>query len=282
MHDYHDHADEPYPVDFNLSISARLASNASFPTKLYNMLDSIDTMGYASIVSWQAHGRCFLVHKQDDFQALLSTCFKLSKIQSFHRQLNLYGFMRITSGPDRSAYYHQYFLRGKPFLLSRMTRIKIKGTGIRARSNPKDEPDFWSMKPVGENLIDSKKGVQQFGTALPWPLPSMASASPSTASVVSDSSKIHHSNQKQHQRPCCCIKDLNLEPFPGANNDKSLLAWGMPFVYLNSIVAPDPEIVRERDDDDLDDDADLAQILRDILTESDDLFPDNVKSIEAV
>jgi len=30
-----------------------------------------------------------------------------------------------------------------------MTRVKVKGTGVRARSNPDAEPDFWQMRFVG-------------------------------------------------------------------------------------------------------------------------------------
>ena len=68
---------------------------------------------------------------------------------SFQRQLNLYGFQRLTRGRDKNGYYNEYFLRGKPALAHNITRTKVKGTGVRARSNPNEEPHLWEMSWVG-------------------------------------------------------------------------------------------------------------------------------------
>jgi HSF-type DNA-binding len=74
--------------------------------------------------------------------------FKQSKLPSFQRQLNLYGFQRLTKGPDKGGYYHELFLRGKIFLAERIRRMRIKGNGVRAKSNPEAEPNFQLMPPV--------------------------------------------------------------------------------------------------------------------------------------
>ena len=111
------------------------------------MLEKIEDDGFGSIISWQPHGRCFVVHKPAEFKDLLPNYFKLSKIASFQRQLNLYGFKRLTKGDDRNGYYHELFLRGMPYLIEKMHRVKVKGTGVRPRANPDEEPDFWNMKP---------------------------------------------------------------------------------------------------------------------------------------
>jgi hypothetical protein len=38
-----------------------------FPVKLYNMLKGVEQEGLEHIVSWQPHGRCFIVHKPKEF-----------------------------------------------------------------------------------------------------------------------------------------------------------------------------------------------------------------------
>ena len=53
--------------------------------------------------------------------------FRQTKLTSFQRQLNLYGFSRLTRGRDSGGYYHELFLRGKTYLTRSMSRTKIKG-----------------------------------------------------------------------------------------------------------------------------------------------------------
>ena len=78
------------------------------------MLDAMDETGDKSIVCWQPHGRAFMVHKPKDFvQDVMPHFFNQTKYASFQRQLNLYGFSRLTHGPDKGAYYHNCFVRGK-------------------------------------------------------------------------------------------------------------------------------------------------------------------------
>eukprot|EP00934_Nitzschia_sp_Nitz4_P009278 Nitzschia sp. Nitz4//scaffold41_size133979//132542//133555//NITZ4_003375-RA/size133979-processed-gene-0.269-mRNA-1//-1//CDS//3329551554//9268//frame0 len=149
QHNYHDHSHDNR-TDYQEEHPARGGVTTPFPLKLHEMLDAVAAQGMEDIVSWQPHGRCFLVHKPKEFVALLPYYFKLSKLASFQRQLNLYGFQRLTRGRDRGGYYHELFLKKKVFLAHSIQRIKIKGTGVRARSNPDQEPDFWSMPWIGQ------------------------------------------------------------------------------------------------------------------------------------
>jgi hypothetical protein len=150
QHDYHDHSNDRR-VDYQEDHPARGGVTTPFPLKLHEMLDTVRADGMEHIVSWQPHGRCFVVHKTKEFVELLPHYFKLSKLASFQRQLNLYGFQRLTRGPDKGGYYHELFLQDKVFLAHSIQRIKVKGTGVRARSNPDQEPDFWSMPWLGSS-----------------------------------------------------------------------------------------------------------------------------------
>ena len=118
-----------------------------FPVKLHELLDSsVEDKEVSDVVSWRPHGRCFLVHRPHDFvDDIVVKYFRQTKLTSFQRQLNLYGFCRITKGPDAGSYYHELFLRGRPYLCRGMVRTKIKGTGCKASSSPDSEPDFYSM-----------------------------------------------------------------------------------------------------------------------------------------
>jgi hypothetical protein len=122
------------------------------------MLDKMEADGHADVISWQPHGRCFVVRKPKEFKELLPTYFKLSKMSSFQRQLNLYGFQRLTRGRDKNGYYHEYFLRGKAALSHKIQRTKVKGTGVRARSNPTSEPHLWEMTWVGMEAATQQHG----------------------------------------------------------------------------------------------------------------------------
>ena len=145
-HIYHDHGDD---MNNGAEPVTRGGVQTPFPVKLHDMLDEIERDGHADVVSWQPHGRCFVVRKPEAFvNRIMPAYFKQSKFPSFQRQLNLYGFQRITKGPDKGGYYNELFLRGKTFLAHRITRMRVKGTGVRARSSPETEPDFSLMPPI--------------------------------------------------------------------------------------------------------------------------------------
>jgi HSF-type DNA-binding len=114
VHNYHDHAKDFAPNLLGTSQTTstsfedmpfRQGSTAApFPVKLYEILERVDKEGFGHVVSWQPHGRCFVVHNTELFKELLPRYFTLSKIASFQRQLNLYGFMRLTRGNDKGGY----------------------------------------------------------------------------------------------------------------------------------------------------------------------------------
>ena len=114
----------------------------------------------------QPHGRCFLVRNQKQFEELiLPRFFKQKPYASFRRQLNLWGFKRITQGGAASgAYYHELFLRSKTFLCRDIVRTTPREgeTSTRLPSNPEAEPKFYSMMalpPSGSTSVSAHASV---------------------------------------------------------------------------------------------------------------------------
>jgi len=145
-HPYHDHSYDRPTEEKHIT---RGGVTEPFPLKLHRLLDQIASDGFESVVGWQRHGRCFVVHKPKEFvEDVMPKYFKQTKFASFQRQLNLYGFSRLTAGLDRGGYYHELFLCGKPFLAHRIHRMRVKGTRVRMASSPDREPNFYAMPPL--------------------------------------------------------------------------------------------------------------------------------------
>mmetsp|Transcript_11729 Transcript_11729/g.17205 ORF Transcript_11729/g.17205 Transcript_11729/m.17205 type:complete len:185 (+) Transcript_11729:79-633(+) len=132
-----------------------------FPWKVYDMLETAEVDGFEDLVSWIPHGRAFMVHHPQKFvEQVMPIWFSQTKFASFQRQLNLYGFRRLTTGRDKGAYFNPRFLRGERQLIQKMNRQKIKGTKVRRAVVPGMDPDFWNMPFVGnrggENVVQTK------------------------------------------------------------------------------------------------------------------------------
>ena len=149
QHNYHDHSTDPVVDPTQIKHKAKGGVITPFPVKLHDMLDQIERDGLSHVVSWQPHGRCFVVHKPKEFvNYVMPKYFKQTKMASFQRQLNLYGFNRLTGGLDKGGYYHELFLRGKVSLAYDIHRMRVKGTGVRLPTNPDNEPNFYALAPV--------------------------------------------------------------------------------------------------------------------------------------
>jgi hypothetical protein len=111
-----------------------------FPVKLHRMLDTLELEESSDIASFLPHGRAFAIHRPKQFASeVMPRFFRQSKLTSFQRQLNLYGFRRISHGPDSGGYYHSYFLKGRPAMCCNMKRLKVKGDSKAVR-DPESEP----------------------------------------------------------------------------------------------------------------------------------------------
>mmetsp|Transcript_3100 Transcript_3100/g.4875 ORF Transcript_3100/g.4875 Transcript_3100/m.4875 type:complete len:190 (+) Transcript_3100:52-621(+) len=104
------------------AIHSNLQSNLStFPSKLYDILSKPE---YEDIICWADHGKCWRVLKPKELEKILPLYFRHGKYSSFQRQLYIWGFVRVRSGPDVNSYSHEYFLRNEPEVASKMNRKK--------------------------------------------------------------------------------------------------------------------------------------------------------------
>lgn len=122
-----------------------------FPEKLHRLLSEVETAGRSDVISFVANGRAFAIHKPDKFfKEIVPLYFRQSRLSSFKRQLNLYGFELINTGPARGGYYHELFVRDRPELCRRMRRVAVK-------VSPKGEVSEVTKTKDGSELGIEKK-----------------------------------------------------------------------------------------------------------------------------
>jgi hypothetical protein len=119
----------------------------NFPARLHDLLTFDE--GISDIITWLPHGRAWIVLKKPEFVAKVAPShFSISKFESFTRQVNGWGFKRITQGPDINAYYHEMFLRGMPHLIQWMKRNTTTQGRRKIRADPRDEPNFYQISSL--------------------------------------------------------------------------------------------------------------------------------------
>jgi hypothetical protein len=120
-------------------------NSQSFPIRLYEVVSNPEL---SDIITWMPHGRSIIVHDPDALVEVLPRYFNQTKFLSFVRQLNLWGFKRLTREVRGKAYYHELFLRGRPYMALRIKRHRVKGNGCKPIPNPAGEPNFFSYPPL--------------------------------------------------------------------------------------------------------------------------------------
>jgi hypothetical protein len=112
-----------------------------FPQRLMSILsDERNT----DAICWLPHGRAFIIRNRKLFGEMVMPKFfpRKSKYSSFTRKLNRWNFVRVSSGPELGAYYHEFFLRDKPQLAAQMfcknARTKIAMATPSASSQPSE------------------------------------------------------------------------------------------------------------------------------------------------
>ncbi|KAH8347815.1 hypothetical protein KR084_001270 [Drosophila pseudotakahashii] len=100
----------------------------AFLAKLWRLVDDGDTN---RLICWTKDGQSFVIQNQAQFaKELLPLNYKHNNMASFIRQLNMYGFHKITSidngglrfDRDEIEFSHPFFKRNSPYLLDQIKR----------------------------------------------------------------------------------------------------------------------------------------------------------------
>lgn len=75
VHNYHDHANDTYEEVLAQEAQEQCGEEqrrrggvaVAFPIKLHEVLEQVEADGLGHIISWQAHGRCFVIHNPKEF-----------------------------------------------------------------------------------------------------------------------------------------------------------------------------------------------------------------------
>ncbi|KAJ6649431.1 Heat shock factor protein [Pseudolycoriella hygida] len=110
------------------TFSESAAGVPAFLAKLWRLVEDPDTN---NLIYWQSDGRSFIIQNQAQFaRELLPQNYKHNNMASFIRQLNMYGFHKISSidngglkfDKDEMEFSHPCFQRENPFLLEHIKR----------------------------------------------------------------------------------------------------------------------------------------------------------------
>jgi hypothetical protein len=77
----------------------------TFPVKVHMILSNPE---FEDIIGWLPHGRSWRILQQKAFEEkIIPLYFRHGRYSSFARQVNGWGFRRITHGSDYNSYYHE-------------------------------------------------------------------------------------------------------------------------------------------------------------------------------
>jgi hypothetical protein len=97
-HSYHDHYHDPLEtlpqecfseIQVKRQRGPRGGVAVAFPEKLHDMLSRMDEEGTNNIISWQPHGRCFLIHKKKEFVNQVMTRYVFKGVEAQREKANL-------------------------------------------------------------------------------------------------------------------------------------------------------------------------------------------------
>jgi len=192
---------------------------AVFPRRLFEILSFEDP----KILSWNEDGKSFSIHNTSEFtNKVLPRYFRHSKLTSFQRQLNLYGFQRIHVGPLEGAYHHIKFQKGNFSLIASMKR-NVRKTGEKYDIHEEEE----GVEEEGTNVLhkphieSSSTSIPHINRVLPNPFDKISAINPQTfVSSFADNLSSSYSNTFDTKQSS--LSQQQLQPTPTSPSPSSL------------------------------------------------------------
>lgn len=119
-------------------------SSRTYVMLLHDMLDDAEKEGNTDVVCWMPHGRAWAIKDEKEFAQKIMPRYFNAQMKSFLRWCRAWGFVRMTEGKDRGAWFHRYFIRGATSLCNTMSRPQM----LKSMENwlPTGHcPDFYSI-----------------------------------------------------------------------------------------------------------------------------------------
>lgn len=108
-----------------------------FPLKLHNIIEK-----EPAYIHWSADGKTFQIFDNQEFvRAVLPRHFRTARMASFTRNLNIYGFRKLSKGRYAGCYYHPDFTRNGIDKIKGMKRY-VNGT----------KPDFFFVESIDDKI----------------------------------------------------------------------------------------------------------------------------------
>lgn len=109
-----------------------------FPQTVHLMLSDLERLGMHDIASWiPGSNSHFAIHKNKEFvNCVMPTYFNTNNLASFQRQMNMYGFVRVTDDcQEKGAYHHELFIKNQPLLSTKIKRKQVAGKKAAAATS---------------------------------------------------------------------------------------------------------------------------------------------------
>ncbi|CAJ1946326.1 unnamed protein product [Cylindrotheca closterium] len=109
----------------------------SFLSNLRGILEHAEKDRFTHIVSWMKHGRSFRIYHENEFtQVVYPRLTNGSPLANVEETLKEYGFIKLSKGREKEAYFHPLFVRDLPMLGRGKAIQQWKTAGWKGDSTP--------------------------------------------------------------------------------------------------------------------------------------------------